>query len=640
MPGRPRREGKGAVPASFKLRQMGEGARGSPTAQASWNIRRSEREQKTHSCQLASTTAAAGAVQEHEKHQRRITPLDATTVLWEANVPMRIVQPEREERLESLSVRIAQGTQRHSGSRSQLLRVQITSERDLFVLHTLEVTEDDFQSLKTEQSILVDYNTFPSKIIELLDACIACASDDQPKFSCTLSVHSDRSVLSIIETNPFKALTHIALRFQPGDDVAVKEYLAERLNESRETSRSLRSNLDSTRSEAESLRSECSRLGDELHSEKERASRVANDMEANQRQAVAEAREKALKELEDTKTRLTGEKTELERHYSQKIDSLTKKNEELEDEVRNLFAGAFLFGCQPCHSNAIVSKSGYNIKCLVVLVLSITFRGMQRRKLLESKYGLESKVTELSSSLNSRDSELKHAREELEEIKHNNKQLDAAKHEAEKDSNQKAIRISSLEQQVTDKDENMRLMKERLDTSEAYKQSVEQALNECRQSLQQANERLSRCEEEMGNKDSKIQSLEGKLENAQWKAKLSAAVRQKQESTLSERKEYIERLEKDSEELRRQVESLSSEKSSLQSHVHDQKQKLEESQKLLKDNQEMIRWLNQQVNDVQLGRYGSSNRYSFRPSSAAASIANGAHQRPSQTSLLKQQPAA
>lgn len=48
--------------------------------------------------------------------------------------------------------------------------------------------------------------------------------------------------------------------------------------------------------------------------------------------------------------------------------------------------------------------------------------------------------------------------------------------------------------------------------------------------------------------------------------------------------------------------------------MEDQRTKLEESQGLLVSNQQMIQWLNGQVNDAQLGRLGTSSRYSFRPS--------------------------
>ena len=54
----------------------------------------------------------------------------------------------------------------------QVLRIHVTSESDPFFFHHMEVSEEEFQALKTEQSILVDFAQFPDKFIELLEECI------------------------------------------------------------------------------------------------------------------------------------------------------------------------------------------------------------------------------------------------------------------------------------------------------------------------------------------------------------------------------------------------------------------------------------------------------------------------------------
>jgi len=54
----------------------------------------------------------------------------------------------------------------------QVLRIQLTSEEDLLFLHVLEVSEDDFLNLKAEQGIVVDFTSFPEKIVGLLEKCM------------------------------------------------------------------------------------------------------------------------------------------------------------------------------------------------------------------------------------------------------------------------------------------------------------------------------------------------------------------------------------------------------------------------------------------------------------------------------------
>jgi spindle assembly abnormal protein 6 len=54
------------------------------------------------------------------------------------------------------------------------------------------------------------------------------------------------SVFSIVETNPFKYLTHLSLQFFPGDDAAIKAYLAARLAQVNGEKKSLTANLSYT----------------------------------------------------------------------------------------------------------------------------------------------------------------------------------------------------------------------------------------------------------------------------------------------------------------------------------------------------------------------------------------------------------
>ena len=77
----------------------------------------------------------------------------------------------------------------------QILRIQLSSEDDLFLLHTLEVSEEDFQALKAEQGILVDFSKFPDKIISLLERCMASHASQPPRCICSWQTFSESSLL-------------------------------------------------------------------------------------------------------------------------------------------------------------------------------------------------------------------------------------------------------------------------------------------------------------------------------------------------------------------------------------------------------------------------------------------------------------
>ncbi len=72
-------------------------------------------------------------------------------------------------------------TEQNMDACAQALRVYLLNEADLTFLHSLEVSEEDFSALKAEQGILVDFGSFPAKLISLLEKCIAARVQDPPR---------------------------------------------------------------------------------------------------------------------------------------------------------------------------------------------------------------------------------------------------------------------------------------------------------------------------------------------------------------------------------------------------------------------------------------------------------------------------
>lgn len=130
------------------------------------------------------------------------------------------------------------------GTAQSILHMEITSERDAFFLYTLQVSEEDFHDLKRDQSLLVDFASFPAKFVELLELCRGVneaakhntggaenrCPNERPaaglKFFAVLAVADGNPVFKVVEANQFKQLTHLSLRFQPGTDETIKMYLS------------------------------------------------------------------------------------------------------------------------------------------------------------------------------------------------------------------------------------------------------------------------------------------------------------------------------------------------------------------------------------------------------------------------------
>ena len=134
----------------------------------------------------------------------------------------------------------------------------MTDENDPYFLYVLDVGEQDFHHLKRDQSLLVEFPVFPSKLIELIELCLlssrsnntvasssgssahdfsssssarshASSSFDQTSSTFTANLEIITGVFTIVESNKFKQLNHISLLLRPGNDAAVKGYLSSRL---------------------------------------------------------------------------------------------------------------------------------------------------------------------------------------------------------------------------------------------------------------------------------------------------------------------------------------------------------------------------------------------------------------------------
>jgi spindle assembly abnormal protein 6 len=221
----------------------------------------------------------------------------ASTVFWDT-VPVLLQRSDREDVVDVLSVRLLVGHTRHSLN-MKVLRMHIFSDSDLLVLHTLEVSEEDFQTLKAEQGILVDFANFSGKIIDLLRRCIASKDEDVPRFRAVLVMSAGESVFKMVETNDFKQLPHISLCFRPGTDMAIKSFLAFRLTEVQQECSTLQKDLAANRGELDTAR-RCLAEQQELAKQMEAThTKLQLETQANARDAASAALAERMREREE-----------------------------------------------------------------------------------------------------------------------------------------------------------------------------------------------------------------------------------------------------------------------------------------------------------------------------------------------------
>lgn len=99
----------------------------------------------------------------------------------------------------------------------------------------LDLTEEEFFTLRAEQNLLVDFAYFPYKLIELLQRCISSASEQPPSFSAQLNCGTDSSAqLSFLETTSFRQVTQLSLKLKAVNDEVMKRQFSDLLRQYRE----------------------------------------------------------------------------------------------------------------------------------------------------------------------------------------------------------------------------------------------------------------------------------------------------------------------------------------------------------------------------------------------------------------------
>lgn len=143
-----------------------------------------------------------------------------------------------------LTLRIIPGTRptASNGQSEKLVHIEVTDDNDPYFLYILDVGEQDFHHLKRDQSLLVEFPVFPSKLIELIELCMSSVPSgggavapstmvmgESYLSSFSANMDTNTGVFAVIEANRFKQLTHISLQLRQGNDAAIKSYLSSRL---------------------------------------------------------------------------------------------------------------------------------------------------------------------------------------------------------------------------------------------------------------------------------------------------------------------------------------------------------------------------------------------------------------------------
>ncbi|KAK2906783.1 hypothetical protein QQF64_019376 [Cirrhinus molitorella] len=446
------------------------------------------------------------------------------------------------------------------------LVVRLTDDSDLYFLYNLVISEEDFQSLKVQQGLLIDFTSFPQKFIDLLEQCISEQDKENPRFLLQLTSASSAfdhspSNLNIVETNAFKHLTHLSLKLLPGSDTDIKKYLATCLSTVKEEKQQLEQKLRKTEEDltrqlnyAQQTLSEKSRELDKLRSEW--TSQTTSLSSRHMHDLTAE-REKAL----ETQARLQ------------------QQNEQLRQEL----------------------ESSHN-RSTQQLQTKVSELETANRELTDKKYKSDSTIRDLKAKLASLEEECQRSKQQVLSLRRENSTLDTECHEKERLVNQLQTRVAVLEQEIKDKDQLVLRTKEVLEATQQQRNSVEGNVESKQLQISKLEATVKSLSEELIKANGIIKKLQGDLKALVGKIKVKNTVTVSQEKILQETTEKLQREQRELQDAQQRLRQKEEEVIKLKEQLDATVQKLDESREVLKTNENVITWLNKQLNENQLSR--------------------------------------
>ncbi|XP_053709936.1 spindle assembly abnormal protein 6 homolog [Synchiropus splendidus] len=440
------------------------------------------------------------------------------------------------------------------------LLVRLTDDADPYFLFNLSISEEDFQSLKVQQGLLIDFASFPQKFIDLLNLCSSEQGSENPRFLLHLSCQSASlegpANFSVVETNAFKHLNHLSLRLTQGSDKHVRDYLAACLSSLKIEKQALETKLKKTEEDlsrqlsyAQQTLSEKTRELDKLRSEWTTQTSSLSSRHSNELQSE---REKAL-ELQSKLQQQTEQlRQELESSHRKNSQQLQSRLSEMESSCRDL---------------------------------------------TERKYKNESAIRDLKIKLVGAEEECQRSKQQLLTLRRENSSLDTEVHEKERLVSQLQLRVAVLEQESKDKDQLMGRTKEVLEATQRQKETAEEAAEMKELQMKKLESTVKSLSEELIKANGIIKKLQGEVRGLVGKIKMKNTVTVSQEKVLQETTGKLQNVEKDLQSAQQQLTNKDEQVCKLKEQLEATVQKLNESKEVLKTNENVISWLNKQLNE-------------------------------------------
>ncbi|XP_011496647.1 PREDICTED: spindle assembly abnormal protein 6 homolog [Ceratosolen solmsi marchali] len=435
------------------------------------------------------------------------------------------------------------------------LCVLLSDDDDPCFLYSLFITDDDFKVLKAQQGLLVDFDNFTTQLICLLEQCqVPVASlPKTAKFLLLLAEEGGDWSFQLVETNKIKHLCHLSLNIAPATDADLKTHMAMKIK---------------------GLKESIMQKDRDLMNLETRMSEWKNKLESK------------CKDLEQYEQKCITEKTQLQMSLSQQVslekDRLVQARLEWQNQTEK-------------EKMEFEYKHSEIIKQLHTEVAELR---IQNSSYKDKQSLLEATNKEQLKQLQELEKELNMLQRDFSTVKHQNVKLNTDFHEKDKLVNTLSTRVAVLEQELKDKIILINKHTEMIKNIKESKQRLEELLAEKEAQLQRKQSSLKNLGDELVKANEILSKLQNELTSTKSKLKLRTSIALEQERLLDSKQKEVGQLEskvdtsaKENREAKANIDDLKEQLKALRSQ-------LEEKEKTIKNNDNVISWLNRRLADV------------------------------------------
>ncbi|XP_069698971.1 spindle assembly abnormal protein 6 homolog isoform X2 [Periplaneta americana] len=479
----------------------------------------------------------------HRMNDDRVNSLTSEIVYLEhQKVFLRTKGKEDRTKLFKLLVSVVTA---ESSASDKSLSIEVTDDNDPFVLYSLLVSESDFQIIKEQQGLLIEYDKFSFQLSKLLHLCKS-NSDDGGNYRLVIEETGEetfgnkKTVMKIVETNQFKQLCHLILEIGVGTDNEIKKHMADQLKTLKEALHNAEKKISEQEIRAENTARKLEQKEQEIEKLREEWREDSNAVSEKAKEQINTERENAIRVQQDMREAFENEKKQL-----QTIILETKKSFELLVEELQT----------------------------------------EKKLLIEQNCQTDSRLRDLNNKIDSLYKENCSLQQEVTMLLSQNSKLDAGYHEKEKNLNLTKKKYAMLEQNL-----------------------LEENIVKKNSEIARLNNSLQTLTEENTNANDIITSFQNEFPILKAKIKLRTKIILEQESILAQRDSNKTALEKETEELKKKVGDLKATEKELSELLQTTKEKLNQKEEALTSNKHLINYLNKRLHECETTQLQSSTK--------------------------------